>query len=118
MIHCILLNLRDFNTIIFNLRKLLNLLLQFRDIISVTLFRSLVTFIASRRSRLGRVVPDEADRLRRCFTVKFRLSSYGLRAIFRDILTDYQRFQRTLGHRCKLEIFSISMLFLSLVFHR
>ena len=35
------------------------LLLQFRDIISVTLFRSLVTFIASRRSRLGRVVPDE-----------------------------------------------------------
>ena len=35
------------------------MLLQFRDIISVTLFRSLVTFIASRRSRLGRVVPDE-----------------------------------------------------------
>ena len=30
-----------------------------RDIISVTLFRSLVTFIASCCSRLGRVVPDE-----------------------------------------------------------
>ena len=38
------------------------MLLQFRDIISVTLFRSLVTFIASRRSRLGRVVPDEHGR--------------------------------------------------------
>ena len=35
------------------------MLLQFRDIISVTLFRSLVTFIASRRRRLGRIVPDE-----------------------------------------------------------
>ena len=32
----------------------MKVLLQFRDIISVTLFRSL-----TRRSRLGRVVPDE-----------------------------------------------------------
>ena len=66
---------------------------SFRVIISVTLLRSLVTFIVLFRSRLGRVVPDElVNRSEKCFTVRFRLSSYGLRVIFKALLTDYQRY--------------------------